>query len=301
MGVWDNGDPTGARSGQVGYAAWRLPENVGKTATQKPGGGLLGGLLPIALSFIAPGLGTAIGSALGAEGLTASVLGNAVVGGATSGLTGGNVLTGALSGGLGGGLLGGISTATPAEFVDTLGGLTDATGTALPGWGGSAAGSVAGIDPTLSNFLDGPADASISHSLDSLDPARMNPLLQTQSPAPVSDATLSWVKPGTVTNMNGTNYIGSPFGTPYSIGSGTADDLVNTVSNRISSVPTGAAKLAGTLIGGLVGGSTSTSNNTSSASADNIGTGNNLYHPSQFSYTAPTWNPYTGGLLFGQR
>lgn len=110
MGVWDNGDPTGARTGQVGYAAWRLPENVGKTATQKPGGGLLGGLLPIALSFIAPGLGTAIGSALGAEGLAASVLGNAVVGGATSGLTGGNVLTGALSGGLGG-AMGGLNIA----------------------------------------------------------------------------------------------------------------------------------------------------------------------------------------------
>jgi len=65
-------------------------------------------ILPFAINFIAPGLGTAIGTALGATGATAAALGSAVIGGLSSGLTGGNVLQGALMGGLGGGL-GGIA------------------------------------------------------------------------------------------------------------------------------------------------------------------------------------------------
>ena len=65
-------------------------------------------ILPFAINFIAPGLGTAIGTALGATGATAAALGSAVIGGVSSGLTGGNVLQGALMGGLGGGL-GGIT------------------------------------------------------------------------------------------------------------------------------------------------------------------------------------------------
>lgn len=59
---------------------------------------------PIALSFIAPGIGTAIGATLGASGVAATMLGSAVIGGVMSGLTGGNVLQGALLGGLTGGL-----------------------------------------------------------------------------------------------------------------------------------------------------------------------------------------------------
>jgi hypothetical protein len=61
-------------------------------------------VLPIALTFIAPGLGTAIGAALGASGAAAAMLGQAVIGGLSAGLTGGNVLQGALLGGLSGGL-----------------------------------------------------------------------------------------------------------------------------------------------------------------------------------------------------
>jgi hypothetical protein len=59
--------------------------------------------LPIALTFLAPGLGTAIGSFLGASGVGASVLGGAILGGATSAATGGDWKRGALMGGLGGG------------------------------------------------------------------------------------------------------------------------------------------------------------------------------------------------------
>lgn len=61
-------------------------------------------IAPIALSFIAPGLGTAIGTALGASGMGASLLGGALMGAATSGLTGGDWKMGALMGGLNSGL-----------------------------------------------------------------------------------------------------------------------------------------------------------------------------------------------------
>jgi hypothetical protein len=61
-------------------------------------------VLPIVLSFVAPGLGTAIGTALGASGTAATMLGGAVIGGTTSGLSGGNILQGAVMGGMGGGL-----------------------------------------------------------------------------------------------------------------------------------------------------------------------------------------------------
>ena len=61
-------------------------------------------ILPIALNFIAPGLGAALGGAIGLSGTAAAVVGNAIIGGASSALTGGNVLQGALMGGLGGGL-----------------------------------------------------------------------------------------------------------------------------------------------------------------------------------------------------
>ena len=60
--------------------------------------------LPIALAFLAPGLGTAIGSFLGASGTGASILGGAILGGATSAATGGDWKKGVLMGGLGGGL-----------------------------------------------------------------------------------------------------------------------------------------------------------------------------------------------------
>ena len=61
-------------------------------------------ILPIVLSFVAPGLGTAIGTALGASGTAATMLGGAVIGGTSAGLSGGNILQGAVMGGMGGGL-----------------------------------------------------------------------------------------------------------------------------------------------------------------------------------------------------
>ena len=106
----------------------------------KSGGGILGAILPIALSFIVPGLGTMIGSALGAgTGIGASILGGAVIGGASSALTGGNVLKGALLGGLGSGLGGTIGGAASDTFKLGLGETGKAVlGGSLVGAGSSA-------------------------------------------------------------------------------------------------------------------------------------------------------------------
>lgn len=76
---------------------------------------------PIALSIVAPGLGTAIGSALGATGAWASALGGAIIGGGTAALTGGDALKGALFGGLGGGLSGTIGNYTNTQLGLGLG------------------------------------------------------------------------------------------------------------------------------------------------------------------------------------
>jgi hypothetical protein len=79
---------------------------------------------PIAINFLAPGLGSAIGSAIlgtGASALATGALGSAIIGGATSALTGGDPLKGALMGGLGGGLGGLAGGAASDAFGLKLG------------------------------------------------------------------------------------------------------------------------------------------------------------------------------------
>jgi hypothetical protein len=65
-------------------------------------GSLLKIVAPLALSFLAPGLGTALGAGLGASGAAAGVLGNSLIG-AGLGAVGGGGLKGALLGGITGG------------------------------------------------------------------------------------------------------------------------------------------------------------------------------------------------------
>lgn len=68
-------------------------------------GRILGAVAPIALSFLAPGIGTALGSALGAGSAWAPTVGGALLGAGTGALTGGGVkgaLLGAATGGAGG-------------------------------------------------------------------------------------------------------------------------------------------------------------------------------------------------------
>ena len=65
-------------------------------------------VLPIALDFIAPGIGTTLGTALGASSAWAPALGGALIGAGTSAITGGNAIQGAIMGGMGGGLGGNL-------------------------------------------------------------------------------------------------------------------------------------------------------------------------------------------------
>ena len=87
-----SGEPQGfARGGLFGFVGDLFGglKNVVKSVAP---------VLPLALSFLAPGVGAGIGSALGASGAWAPALGNAVLGGGLSALSGGDALTGALGG-----------------------------------------------------------------------------------------------------------------------------------------------------------------------------------------------------------
>ena len=79
--------------------------------------------LPIALDFIAPGIGTTLGATLGASAAWAPALGGALIGAGTSALTGGNPLQGAIMGGMGGGLGGNLGGMLAPEASATTQGL----------------------------------------------------------------------------------------------------------------------------------------------------------------------------------
>ena len=123
----------------------------------KDDGDIFATLLPIAISFIAPGLGTAIGSAIlgtGASALATGMLGSAVIGGLSSALTGGDPLKGALMGGLGGGLGGAVGEFVApgaSPFMQSLAG---------SGLVGAASGALTGGDP-IKGALQGVAGGAI--------------------------------------------------------------------------------------------------------------------------------------------
>lgn len=132
-------------------------------------GKILKAIVPIALSFIAPGIGTAIGSSisgalglgLAAGGIGQSILGSAAIGAGLGALGGGarGALTGAVTGGLGAGLGGQIGSLIPGlegPMANVVGsslvgaGLAGATGRnplsgALRGALGAGAGELAGM------------------------------------------------------------------------------------------------------------------------------------------------------------
>ena len=123
----------------------------------KDDGDFLSAVLPIAISFLVPGLGTAIGSALlpaGASALATGMLGSAVIGGVSSALTGGDPLKGALMGGLGGGLggeIGSFLAPGSSPFMQSLAG---------SGVVGGISGALTGGDP-IKGALQGVAGGAI--------------------------------------------------------------------------------------------------------------------------------------------
>jgi hypothetical protein len=128
---------------------------------------------PIALSFIAPGIGTAIGTSLGFGSTLGPIVGQALVGAGTSALTGGDWKKGAVMGALGAQLPGGgnISGQAGTFLNKNLGlNLTDSTANLLGGALTGAAGSaLAGGDP-LTGALGGAGGEYLKGIGASLDP-----------------------------------------------------------------------------------------------------------------------------------
>lgn len=135
---------------------------------------LLKALVPIAINFIAPGLGAAVGTALGATGTAASILGQAVIGGVTAAATGGNPLQGAVLGGMGAGLGpvlgGGVSDALGLGLGQTgqqilggalVGGVTGAATGQGFGRGALLGGAGAGLGAAAQGVLPGAAGAGL--------------------------------------------------------------------------------------------------------------------------------------------
>ena len=112
-------------------------------------GKILAAAAPIALSLLAPGLGTAIGMSLVGGTSFASlapILGGAILGGGSALLSGGNPLLGAVSGGLGGGLGGQLGGFLGEQIGGTAGSFLQSNplaanmlGTSLVGAGTAAA------------------------------------------------------------------------------------------------------------------------------------------------------------------
>lgn len=166
---------TGGRGGDselvhVNRREAEMLRRMGGQGTVNPNTGLreykgfkqaIGVALPVALSVIAPGVGTAIGSALGASGVGASILGGAVIGGASSALTGGDPIRGAAFGALGGGL----GQAVGSGISEAAGLGLGSTGQAI--LGGSLVGGAVGA-ATGQGFLKGAAQGAIGSGIGEL-------------------------------------------------------------------------------------------------------------------------------------
>jgi len=99
-------------------------------------------LAPVALNFVAPGVGSAIGTALGFSGAAGNIVGSGLVGAGIGALTGGK--RGALTGGLAGGALAGFNE------LGGFQGIGERLGIGGGGVGGGAAAS-SGAAPDLLN------------------------------------------------------------------------------------------------------------------------------------------------------
>ena len=148
--------------------------------------------LPIALSVVAPGLGTAIGTAIGLSGTAASIAGGAILGGGTSFLTGGDPILGAVTGGLGGfaPVIGeGISAIAPGldpSIVTGLsGGVTGALGQTLAGGDpltGFATGAIGSmLRPELTNMTRRAGEVVVDSMKSGM------PAITTESGAPIQE------------------------------------------------------------------------------------------------------------------
>lgn len=205
-------------------------------------------ILPIALNFIAPGLGGALGGALGLSGTAAAVAGNAIIGGASSALTGGNVLQGALMGGLGS-----LAPAAGSAANKMLGLNLGQTGQALLGSGlvGGATGAATG-QGFLTGALQGVASGAIGQLAGGMKPsnAAVEGLKGGAQPAGTQPATTD-AKPGFLQRIfgsgEGTGSLGLP--DPFGGGIGTLGKiaLAGSALSGLMSAPPEVKQAASTL------------------------------------------------------
>lgn len=125
---------------------------------------------PIALPFIAPGIGTALGAGLGLTGTAASTVGGGLIGAGLGAASGGGLkgaLLGGATGGLGGALsspsglnLGGLGTSAGTPLSGGLQGATQGSGIL-----GSATRATSGITSALKNAIGGLSGSGSSGGL----------------------------------------------------------------------------------------------------------------------------------------
>ena len=123
-------------------------------------GNIFRALAPVALSVLAPGLGSAIGAGLGLSGSLASVVGNSLIGGGIGGLTGGGkgALTGALTGGLSAAaapILGNAFQSLSPELAQSLGVSGGADTVFGRGFGGGLGGGLTGGEGGIGSVAAG--------------------------------------------------------------------------------------------------------------------------------------------------
>lgn len=132
------GDPANKINPETGYPEFFKLKKLFKAAA------------PLALSYFAPGIGTALGSSLlGAGAVGASTLGNALIGGGIGALTGGG-LKGALAGAAGG-ALGSNLGSLPGSALSSAQGPTQGSG--ILGPIGKATGLSSGNIPSLGGLV----------------------------------------------------------------------------------------------------------------------------------------------------
>ena len=132
--------------------------------------------LPIALSIVAPGLGTAIGTAIGLSGTAAAVAGGALLGGATSFATGGDPLLGALTGGIGGAASG------VSEFLGGFANIGEPTANLLAGAGTGALTSAIRGGNIAQGAMLGAAGSMFKPQIENASKSVVNSLKSTFSP-----------------------------------------------------------------------------------------------------------------------
>ncbi len=159
IGQYTVGDKANKINPETGYPEFGFLSHIFKSPIFKIAA-------PLALSFLAPGLGTALGSGLlGAGAAGAETLGSSLIGGGLGALTGGG-LKGGLLGALGGGIganIGSFGDLQPSGEYSSGTGIAGAIGDNVPGVN-SLANAVSSGFSGVKDALGGASD-SVSSSL----------------------------------------------------------------------------------------------------------------------------------------